>query len=89
MKNEDSTDKRVPGLTCFSAQEKYGVDCQRKKCKHWIPYSDGHNCVLITAQDGPKTLQEIGSIYNLTRMRICQIEKGLYKKISAAVIQDV
>ena len=71
----------VKGVTCFSAHSEHGVDCQRKNCQHWISHPAGHNCVMITAGKGPHTLQEIGTIYGLTRMRICQIEKNIYDKI--------
>ncbi len=71
----------VEGVTCFSIQEKYKVDCQRSSCPNWIKNDGSHNCVLIAAQEGPKTLQEIGQLFNLTRMRICQIEKAIYEKI--------
>ena len=77
-------DKRraVNGTTCFAVQAKFGVDCQRQKCKHWISHPKGHNCVLIAvAQEGPHTLQEIGQIYGLTRMRICQIEKSIFDEL--------
>lgn len=73
----------VEGVTCFSVHAKANVDCQRKKCQHWIAHEEGHNCVMIAAQNGPHTLQEIGKIYGLTRMRICQIEKSIYEKIRA------
>jgi len=78
MIQDSSKDKPT---TCFTAQAECNVDCQRETCSQWIPFPDEHNCVLIAAQRGPHTLQEIGKIYNLTRMRICQIEKGIYKKI--------
>jgi hypothetical protein len=71
----------VQDTTCYEAHKQHSVDCQRKSCQHWISHSKGHNCVLIAAQDGIHTLQEIGQIYGLTRMRICQIEKGIYEKI--------
>ena len=67
--------------TCFSLHEEHNVSCHKDSCKNWIDYKLGKNCVLITAKSGPKTLQEIGEIYDLTRMRICQIEKNIYKKI--------
>jgi len=72
----------IDGTTCFSAQAKYKVDCQRTICKHWIDHSKTHNCVLIAVQeDGPHTLQKVGQIYDLSRMRICQIEKEIFEKI--------
>lgn len=74
----------VEGATCFSVLSRHDIDCQRKRCPHWISYPDGHNCVMIAASEGPHTLQEIGKIYGLTRMRICQIEKGIYEKIRRA-----
>jgi len=77
--NEPS--KIMDGTTCFAVQAKAGVDCMRQKCQHWIPNPEGHNCVMITAQEGPHTLQKIAQIYGLTRMRICQIEKSIFEKI--------
>jgi hypothetical protein len=74
-------DRVVEGATCFSILSKHGIDCLRKQCPHWISNPSGHNCVMISAGNGPHTLQEIGKIYGLTRMRICQIEKGIYEKI--------
>lgn len=71
----------VEGTTCFAVQAKHKVNCQRQKCPQWIPHSENHNCVILAAQQGPHTLQKIGQIYNLTRMRICQIEKGIFEKI--------
>ena len=76
-----ASNRVVDGTTCFAVQAKAGVDCQRKKCPHWIPHPEGHNCVMIAAQEGPHTLQKIGQIYGLTRMRICQIEKSIFEKI--------
>ena len=38
------------------------------------------NCVLIAA-DQKHTLQDIGDVYGVTRMRICQIEKRALAKL--------
>lgn len=78
---QKAKDTAVKDATCFSVLAKHDVDCQRKNCPNWIPYEDGNNCVMIAAGNGPHTLQEIGKIYGLTRMRICQIEKGIHEKI--------
>ena len=74
-------DTPVAGMTCFAAHAKYDVKCQRKSCSSWIDFPASNNCVMIAAREGPKTLQEIGEIFNLTRMRICQIEKSILEKI--------
>lgn len=74
----------VDGTTCFAEHAKNMVDCQRKRCPHWIDYAAGHNCVMIAAQDGQHTLQTIGQIYGLTRMRICQVEKAILDRIKQA-----
>jgi DNA-directed RNA polymerase sigma subunit (sigma70/sigma32) len=37
---------------------------------------------IIEESDGDLTLQEIGEIYNITRMRVCQIEKSTLKKLA-------
>jgi hypothetical protein len=78
---QKNASKVLDGTTCFAVQAAAGVDCQRQRCQHWIQYPEGHNCVLIAAQNGPHTLQKIGQIYGLTRMRICQIEKSIFEKI--------
>lgn len=77
------------GTTCFSAHSTHGVDCQRKRCPHWISYKEGHNCVMIAADEGSHTLQEIGEIYGLTRMRICQIEKNIYETVRRSIVLPV
>ena len=79
--------KLIDDKTCFNLHDIHGVICQKSLCKNWINYAEGKNCVIIASKAGPKTLQEIGKIYNLTRMRICQIEKNIYQKIKL-LIQD-
>jgi DNA-directed RNA polymerase sigma subunit (sigma70/sigma32) len=67
--------------TCYESVEKYNCACERKSCKQWLEFPQGKNCMILTTQAGPLTLNEIGKIYGLTRMRICQIEKNIYLKI--------
>lgn len=68
-------------LICYKAHMKYEVSCQKKSCRYWINHSSNQNCTLISAYEGPKTLQEIGDIFGVTRMRICQIEKSIKNKL--------
>jgi len=78
---QEEASKVLDGTTCFAVQAKAGVDCLRQRCPHWIPHPEGHNCVMIAAMNGAHTLQKIGEIYGLTRMRICQIEKSIFEKV--------
>jgi len=75
----------IANETCFSTYEKSNFSCMKKSCQNWINYDEGKNCVIITSKSGPKTLQEVGKIYGLTRMRICQIEKNIYEKIKSVI----
>jgi hypothetical protein len=79
--NVIGADRIVDGTTCFDVQSKAGVSCQRQRCPHWMAFDEGGNCVHIASKMGPHTLQRIGQIYNLTRMRICQIEKSIFDRI--------
>ena len=71
--------------TCFKLHEIHNVSCHKKSCNSWIDYNESNNCAIIASKSGPKTLQEIGKIYGLTRMRICQIEKNIYKKLKTVI----
>lgn len=73
--------KILQNKTCFEAHKELKLSCDSKSCKNWMNYKEDYNCSIISAQNGPKTLQEIGDIFGLTRMRICQIEKNIKKKI--------
>lgn len=71
---------------CFDAHAKYHVSCQRVDCKNHISDDNNQNCVIIAAQKGPHTLQNIGKVYGLTRMRICQIEKNIIEKLKNYIV---
>jgi hypothetical protein len=70
---------------CFDAHSAKNIACRKKECKNWIKCGKHLNCVLISAKDGPKTLQEIGEVFSLTRMRICQIEKSILGKLKSSL----
>jgi hypothetical protein len=71
----------VNDMTCYDAHNNANVVCNRRSCPKWINFEDQKNCVVIAAKNGPWTLNEIGQIYGLSRMRICQLEKRIYEKI--------
>ncbi len=74
-------DKVLSNTTCFNKHEKQHTKCKNTDCRQWIECSSANNCTIIASRRGPKTLQEIGDLCGLTRMRICQIEKSALRKI--------
>ena len=74
-------DKTINKTTCFKEHLKRAKACNKSECRHWMSCAEYNNCTIIASQGGPKTLQEIGDLCGLTRMRICQIEKSALKKV--------
>ena len=70
-------DLPIENITCFKACATLDVDCENDSCRYWkkMENKPHHNCVILAAKDGPMTLQQVGDIFSVTRMRICQIEK--------------
>ena len=57
--------------------------CKQKECRHFLQSSKNLNCSIIAAENGPMTLQEIGDFYGISRMRVCQIEKSILRKLKS------
>lgn len=67
----------------FASKKKH---CNKKTCRYWIDSKEYSNCCIIGANDGDKiTLQSIGEMFKVTRMRICQIEKIAVSKLKEKV----
>ena len=66
--------------TCFFNNLENKSDCQINSCKYWHKLKDYNNCILIASRK-KHTLQEIGEIFGVTRMRICQLEKNILEKL--------
>ena len=69
-------------MKCFEMHESKKINCENKKCRQWINCKSHNNCTIIASKSGPMSLQEIGDIMGVTRMRICQMEKRIIQKIS-------
>lgn len=72
-------------MKCYQQHEKKELCCNNKSCRMWIKASEHQNCTLIASKKGPMSLQQIGEILGVTRMRICQIEKKVIEKLSSMV----
>lgn len=67
--------------TCIELVKKQAHPCNNTDCRHNLNSEKYYSCALIAAENGPLTLQEIGDFYGISRMRICQIEKSILKKL--------
>ena len=74
--------------TCFSNCKNSSKLCKNKSCRSWFSSEENFNCVILASENGPMTLQKIGDLFGLTRMRICQIEKNAIKKIKENFLID-
>lgn len=70
----------MKGTTCFVEHEKRSLTCENSTCRMWIKENASLNCCLLKARE-PHTLQEIGDLFGVTRMRVCQLEKSILKKV--------
>jgi DNA-directed RNA polymerase specialized sigma subunit len=76
-----NSDLVLMGTTCHNEHEKHKVSCQKQECRYWHASEKYQNCIQIASRSGEKTLQDIGDMFGVTRMRICQIEKLIFKKL--------
>ena len=68
-------------IICYTEVREKKVPCAQEGCRHFLHSEKNYNCAILAAEKGPLTLQEIGDIFGVSRMRICQIEKTILKKI--------
>ena len=66
---------------CYTDVLSSGKPCQVELCRHFLNSDEDLNCSIIAAGSGPRTLQQIGDYYGISRMRVCQIEKAILKKL--------
>ena len=71
--------------TCFSAHKNLNKNCKNKKCRYWHDIDHSNKCIINASQDKTYTLQEIGDMFDITRMRICQIEKHAISKLKTNI----
>jgi hypothetical protein len=74
---------------CFDVYFENKIKCDKKNCKEWIKNSESYNCAIVASNIKNYTLNEVGEIYGLTRMRICQIEKKICNKIKNDISSEI
>lgn len=67
--------------TCYEKVRRLKQNCSQKDCRSFVDHSESYNCAVLAAEEGPMTLQEIGDVFGVSRMRICQIEKTILSKL--------
>lgn len=83
-----NNDNKFQNTTCFSAHKKCNKVCANSSCRHWHDLEGkNNNCIINLVNNSREdfTLQEIGNLFNITRMRVCQIEKQTLAKLNKKI----
>jgi len=66
---------------CFNIVKNKNKKCNKIDCKYYVSCLKS-GCAIVESKKC-HTLQEIGNILGITRMRVCQIEKNIIKKLKS------
>ena len=74
-------------MKCYEYHSNKRKNCKKTNCRYWIKNKESKNCTLIAANSSKNiTLENVGEIFNVTRMRICQIEKRAIAKLRSLLV---
>lgn len=85
LDRESSLQDIVKDTTCFAEHKKRGLTCEKKSCPNWMNREDCLNCAIVGSQSRKWILKDIGELFGVTRMRICQIEKEVIVKLNKLI----
>ena len=69
-------------MKCFDYHKNKNLECEKINCRYWINCKDSQMCCINLCKENKNlTLEDVGKIFGVTRMRICQIEKNAIKKL--------
>ncbi len=69
-------------MKCFDYHNKTKKECEKINCRYWINCKESQMCCINLCKNKSNfTLEDVGKIFGVTRMRICQIEKSAIKKL--------
>ena len=70
----------LKNLSCFAVHSRLDKKCKKNECRYWHELPESNNCIICKSNGVSHTLQEIGDVFDITRMRVCQIEKNTINK---------
>ena len=71
-------------MKCFDYHRDKNKSCEKINCRYWIENKDSQMCCINLCKSRSNlTLEDVGKIFGVTRMRICQIEKAAIKKLNS------
>lgn len=62
-------------MTCFEIHARDKTRCGKASCKYFLEKAASHNNCTLNAAENPQTLETVGELLDLSRMRVCKVEK--------------
>ena len=71
-------------MKCFDYHKHKNIKCEKINCRYWINCKESQMCSInLCGKKESLTLEDVGKLFGVTRMRICQIEKNAINKLKS------